>query len=80
MSSIVHVDNKKKYISVLGEGPTKVLDDTTLTAGKMYSTNFTATKIGLNGSVFDFSVDYGAIAVDNKLDIHKYLIKKNGII
>ena len=30
--------------------------------------------IGLNGYVYDFSVDYGAIAVDNILDIHKYLI------
>ena len=30
--------------------------------------------IGLNGYVYDFSVDYGAIAVDNILDINKYLI------
>ena len=29
---------------------------------------------GLNGYVYDFSVDYGAIAVDNILDINKYLI------
>ena len=29
---------------------------------------------GLNGYVYDFRVDYGAIAVDNILDIHKYLI------
>ena len=29
MSSSVHVDNKKKYISILGEGPTQGLDDTT---------------------------------------------------
>ena len=36
-------------------------------------------KTGLVGSVFDFSVDYNAIAVDNILDIHKYLMKKNGI-
>ena len=28
----------------------------------------------------DFSVDYGAIAVDEVLDIHKYLLKKNGIV
>ena len=32
------------------------------------------------GYVFDFSVDYGAIAVDGILDIHKYLMKKNGIV
>ena len=29
---------------------------------------------GLNGYVYNFSVDYGAIAVDNILDINKYLI------
>ena len=34
MSSSVHVDNRKKYISVLGEGPTQGLDGTTLTAEK----------------------------------------------
>ena len=36
-------------------------------------------KTGLNGYVYDFSVDYDAIAVDDILDIHKYLIEKNGI-
>ena len=35
---------------------------------------------GLNGYVYDFSVDYDAIAVDDILDIHKYLMKKNNII
>ena len=35
---------------------------------------------GLNGYVYDFSVDYDAIAVDNILDIHNYLIGKNGIV
>ena len=34
MSSSVHVDNKKKDIFILGEGPKKGLDDTTLTAEK----------------------------------------------
>ena len=33
-------------------------------------------KTGLNGYVYDFSVDYDAIAVDDILDIHKYLMKK----
>ena len=31
---------------------------------------------GLNGYVYDFSVDYDAIAADDILDIHKYLMKK----
>ena len=34
-------------------------------------------KTGLNGYVYDFSVDYDAIAVDDILDIHKYLMEKN---
>ena len=37
-------------------------------------------KTGLNGYVYDFSVDYDAIAVDDILDIHKYLMEKNGIV
>ena len=41
MSPSVHVDKKKKDISILGEYPTQWLDDTTLTAGKKYSINFT---------------------------------------
>ena len=32
-------------------------------------------KTRLNGYVYDFSVDYNAIALDDILDIHKYLIK-----
>ena len=34
-------------------------------------------KTGLNGNVYDFSVDYDAIAFDDILNIHKYLMKKN---
>ena len=37
-------------------------------------------KIGLNGYVYDFSVDYDAIAVDDILDIPKCLMKKNNIV
>ena len=37
-------------------------------------------KIGLKGSVYDFSTDYSAIVVDNIEDIHKYFMKKNGIL
>ena len=37
-------------------------------------------KTGFNGHIYDFSVDYDAIDVDNILDIHKYLMKKNDII
>ena len=37
-------------------------------------------KTGLNGYVYDFSIDYDAIAVDDILDNHKYLMKKNNMI
>ena len=34
-------------------------------------------KIGLNGYVYDFSVDYDAIIVDDTLDIQKYSMENN---
>ena len=37
-------------------------------------------KTGFNGYVYDFSVDYDAIDVDDIVDIHKYLMKKNSIV
>ena len=43
MSSSIHIDNKKKDILVPGRGPTQGLEST-LTAEKMYSINFTVTK------------------------------------
>ena len=43
MSTSIHIDNKKKDILVLERGPTQVLEST-LTAEKIYSINFTVTK------------------------------------
>ena len=43
MISSIHIDNKAKDILVLGKGPTQGLEST-LTAEKMYSINFTVTK------------------------------------
>ena len=37
-------------------------------------------KTGFTGYVYDFSVDYDSIAVDDIKNIHKYLMKKNNII
>ena len=37
-------------------------------------------RTGFNGYVYNFSVDYDAIAVDDILDIHKYLMKTNDMI
>ena len=34
---------------------------------------------GFTGYVYDFSVDYDSIAVDDIKDIHKYLMRKNNI-
>ena len=134
MSSSVHADNKTKNILVLTKDFIQGLDNTTIYAERLYSTNFTENnkkiylslhyngansylfvngteinkfkakdseivatllrlgniskdfsvdnmkKTGLNGYAYDFSVDYDAIAVDDILDICKYLMEKNGII
>ena len=37
-------------------------------------------RTGFTGYVYDFSVDYEAIAVDDIKNIHKYLMKKNDIV
>ena len=37
-------------------------------------------KAGFTGYIYDFSVDYDAIAVDDIKDTHKYLMKKNNIV
>ena len=135
MSSSPKIDNRKKDILILGNGPTQGLEHT-LSAEKMYSINFTkknttfclslhyngansylfvngteiikfkakdseiqaysyalclgniskdwsednVKKTELKGYIYYFSVDYNAIAISDILDIHKYLMKKNGII
>ena len=37
-------------------------------------------KTGFNCYIYDFIVDYDAIAVDDIKDIHRYLIKKNNTV
>ena len=37
-------------------------------------------KSSFTGYVYDFSVGYDAIGVDDIKDIHKYLMKKNNIV
>ena len=37
-------------------------------------------KTGLNGYVYDVSVDYDVIVVADILGFHNYLMKKNGIV
>ena len=36
-------------------------------------------KTGLNGCVYEFSVDYNIIDTSNIVNIHKYLLKKQNI-
>ena len=45
-----------------------------------HRTNDNMKKTEFNGYIYDFSSDYNAIAVSDTLDIHKYLMKKNGIV
>ena len=37
-------------------------------------------KTGLIGYVYDFSIDYNAVTVNDIKDIHIYLMKKNNMI
>ena len=49
----MHIDHKKKYILILGEGLPQELDDTTLTAEAKYPINFTQ-----SGQKFILSLHY----------------------
>ena len=44
------------------------------------SNDWSIEKAGFTGYVYDFRVDYDAIAVDGILDIQKYLMKKTNMI
>ena len=41
MFSLVHIDNKKKYVLILGKDPIQGFDATTLTVRKEHTINFT---------------------------------------
>ena len=78
MSSSVHVDDKIKYILILGKGPTKGLDGTRLTAEKLYSINFTENNK-------DFCLSLHSNAADSHLfvngtEIHKFKAKDAEIL
>ena len=77
MSCSIHIDNKKNDILVLGRGPTQGLEST-LTAEKMYSINFTVTKkrfclsLHYNGANSYFFV--------NGTEIYKFKAKDSKIV
>ena len=71
MSSSVHIDNKKKYILILGIGATQGLDYITLTAEAQYSINFSRS----NGK-FCLSLHYNgsnSFLFANAAKIHQFL-------
>ena len=82
----MHYNGANSYLSVNGTGIHKFkakvseIVATPLCLGnilKNWSADNMKKKKKLNGYVYDFSVDYDAIAVDDILDIHNYLMKKN---
>ena len=77
MSSSIHIDNKKKDTLVLGRGPTQGLEST-LTAEKMYSINFTVTK-----KKFCLSLHYNganSYLFVNGTEIYKFKAKDSEIV
>ena len=77
MSSSVHIDNRKKDILILGEGPTQRLDGTTLTAEIKYSINFTS------GRKFCLNLHYNGASsylFVNGTEIIKFKAKDSDIV
>ena len=78
MSFSVQVDNKKKDILILGEGPTQRLDGTTLNAEEFYSINFTK-----NNKKFCLSLHYNednSYLFVNGKEIIKFKAKDSDIV
>ena len=76
MSSSVHVGNNKKYILILHEGPTQGLNDTILTAEKMYLINFTESRKKLS-LIFHYNGVNSYLFVNGN-EIHKFKSKRFG--
>ena len=84
----VHYNGANNYLFVNGTEIHKFkAKDSEIVASPLYLGNISKDfsvdnmkKTGLNEYVYDFSVDYDAIIDDDILDIHKYLMEKNGIV
>ena len=77
MSSSTKIDNEKKDIFILGEGPTQELEHT-LSAEKIYSINFTVT-----GKKFCLSLHYNganSYLFVNGTEIYKFKAKDSEIV
>ena len=76
----LHYNGANSYLFVYGTETHKFkAKDTEIVASPLYLGNISKDfsvdnmkETELNGYVYDFSVDYDAIAVDGILDIHKY--------
>ena len=77
MSTSIHIDNKGKDILVLGRGPTHRLEST-LTAEKMYSINFTVTKKKL--CLYFHYNGANSYLFLNGIEIYKFKAKDSGIV
>ena len=78
MSSSVHANNRVKKILILGEGITQGLDDTTLTAEKMYSINFTVSR-----KILCLSLHYNganSYLFDNGTEIYRFKARDSEIV
>ena len=81
-----NVTQFKAKNSIINNQNTRVLTLGTLTTpsypsganNRLSPKNVNDTK--LYGNVYDFSVDYSTISNENIIKIHKYLMKKNGLI
>ena len=77
MSSSTKIDNRKKYILILGKTPTQGLEHT-LSAEKMYSINFTE-----HNKKFCLSLHYNGansyLFVNGK-EIHKFKVKDSEVV
>ena len=84
----LHYNGANSYLSVNGTGIYKFkAKDSEIVATPLCLGNISKDcsvdnmkKTGFNGYIYEFSVDYDAIAVDDILDIHKYLMMKNNIV
>ena len=84
----MHYNGANSYLFVNGTEITKFkAKDSEIKAYALYLGNISKDwsndnmkKTRFNGYIYDFSTDDSAIDVVNIKDIHKYLMKKNGIV
>ena len=84
----LHCNGANSYLLVNGTEICKFkAKDSEIVAAPLYLGNIlkdwsvdNMKKNGFNGTAYDFSVAYDAIAVDDIKDIHKYLMKNNNIV